>query len=450
MAAGAGKGSEAMTLVRQRNSDLDSALAEARERYAAARPVSDRIHRQARAVLPGGNTRSVLFYTPFPTAMARGEGCYLEDVDNHRYIDFCGEYTAGLFGHSEPRLRAALSAALERGLNLASVGERESQLAALICGRFPSCERVRFTNSGTEANMLALGAARAFSRRVGILAFRGGYHGGLLTLLGGGSPLNSPIPVLLADYNDIDSTLATLRSHAGEIAAVILEPMMGSGGCIPASPAFLQALRQASRDAGVLLLFDEVMTSRHSSGGLQKLHGVTPDLTTLGKYMAGGMSFGAFGGRSDVMDLFDAHRPGALVHSGTFNNNVMSMAGGIVAMGEIFDAAAADALFARGEALRTRLNDICRQRAVDMHFSGLGSMMQPHFRQGPIERPYNLSAREEALRELYFFDLLAAGIYVARRGMIAMSLPIAAAECERLALAVDEFCALRAPFLATP
>jgi len=120
-----------------------------------------------------------------------------------------------------------------------------------------------------------------------------------------------------------------------------------------------------------------------------------------------------------------------------------------VAMGEIFDAAAADALFARGEALRGRLNDICKQRAVDMHFSGLGSMMQPHFRQGPIERPYSLSAREEALRELYFFDLLAAGIYVARRGMIAMSLPIAAAECERLALALDEFCILRAPFLAT-
>src|SRR5262245_66478536 len=126
-----------MTLVQQRNSDLDSALAEARERYAAARPESDRIHRQARAVLPGGNTRSVLFYTPFPTAMARGEGCFLEDVDGHRYVDFCGEYTAGLFGHSEPRIKEALHAAIDRGLNLASVGEREGQLAQLLCARFP-------------------------------------------------------------------------------------------------------------------------------------------------------------------------------------------------------------------------------------------------------------------------------------------------------------------------
>jgi len=302
---------------------------------------------------------------------------------------------------------------------------------------------VRFTNSGTEANMMALGAARAFTGRTGILGFRGGYHGGLLTFVGGGSAINAPIPVALADYNDTGQVVDLLRSRSGEIAAVIVEPMMGSGGCIPATAEFLAALREASRQANVLLVFDEVMTSRHSSGGLQKLRGVTPDLTTLGKYMAGGMSFGAFGGRGDVMDLFDAHRPGALIHSGTFNNNVMTMAGGLVAMGEIFDSDAADALLARGETLRARLNDLCQERAVDMHFTGMGSMMQPHFRRGPIARPYAASAREEALRELYFFDLLTAGIYIARRGMIALSLLIGAAECDSLVAAVDEFCTLR-------
>src|SRR6185503_10529955 len=211
-----------MTLPRQRNSDLETALAEAREGYAAARPQSARIHVRARGVLPGGNTRSVLFYTPFPTAMARGEGCFLEDVDDRRYVDFCGEYTAGLFGHSEPRIRAALHAAIDRRLNLASVGAREGQLAALLCARFPSLERARFTNSGTEANMMALGAARAFSGRSGILVFSGGYHGGLLTFIGGGSPINAPIPVTLADYNDAQQTAELLRAHAGEIGAVIL------------------------------------------------------------------------------------------------------------------------------------------------------------------------------------------------------------------------------------
>src|SRR5262245_11554252 len=175
----------AMTRTQPRNSDLDSALAEARERYSASRPEGERLHRAARRVLPGGNTRPVLFYTPFPTAMARGNSCFLEDVDGRRYIDFCGEYTAGLFGHSEPRIQAALHAAIDRGLNLASVGEREGQLARLLCARFPSLQRVRFTNSGTEANMLALGAARAFTGRSGIVGFRGGYNGGLLALLGG-------------------------------------------------------------------------------------------------------------------------------------------------------------------------------------------------------------------------------------------------------------------------
>src|SRR5262245_9993879 len=225
-----------------RNSDLDAALADAREQYAASRPQSARIHARAREVLPGGNTRSVLFYTPFPTAMTRGEGCFLEDVDGRRYVDFCGEYTAGLFGHSESRIQAALHAAIDRGLNLASVGEREGQLAALLCARFPSLQRVRFTNSGTEANMMALGAARAFSGRLRVLGFRGGYHGGLLTFVGGGSPTNSPIPVTLADYNDPEQATAILRTDGSDIAAVLLEPMLGSGGCIPATQEFLEAL----------------------------------------------------------------------------------------------------------------------------------------------------------------------------------------------------------------
>src|SRR5215475_10827777 len=210
-----------MSQSRQRNSDLDAALADAREQYAASRLQSARIHMRACEVLPGGNTRSVLFYTPFPTAMARGEACFLQDVDGHRYVDFCGEYTAGLFGHSEPRIQAALHAAIDRGLNLASVGEREGQLARLLCARFPSLERVRFTNSGTEANMMALGAARTFTGRAGIVGFRGGYHGGLLTFVGGGSTINVPIPVMLADYNDTAQVLDLLRTNSDEIAAVI-------------------------------------------------------------------------------------------------------------------------------------------------------------------------------------------------------------------------------------
>ena len=431
-----------------RNSDLEAALAEARESYSRARPKSATAHEAARAVMPGGNTRSTLFYTPYPTAMKSGQGCYLEDIDGNKYLDLCGEYTAGLFGHSDPRIQALLHQVIANGISLASVGENEAKLAAILCARFPALELVRFTNSGTEANLMAVAAARAHTGRSKIIAFRGGYHGGVMSFVTGGSVVNAPFSVTLAEYNDLPGTLALIREHADGLAAVLLEPMMGSGGCIPATRDFLAGLRDATREVGAMLIFDEVMTSRHTAGGLQKLHGITPDLVSLGKYIAGGMSFGAFGGRADVMSVFDSHKPGALVHSGTFNNNVLSMSAGMLAMGEIFDDSAAEALRKRGDGLRDALNAICTKHGVAMQFTGIGSMVQPHFRLSLILRPYTASAQEEGLRELFFLDMMKAGIYIARRGMVALSLPVGEAELARYIAAVEEFCASRKPLMA--
>jgi glutamate-1-semialdehyde 2,1-aminomutase len=430
-----------------RNSGLDAALAEARDAYAAARPRSAAVHAKARGLMPGGNTRTVLFYTPFPTAMARGEGCRLWDVEGREYLDLLGEYTAGLFGHSERRILDAVKGALDRGINLAAVGEKEAELASLIVGRFPSVEMVRFTNSGTEANLMALAAARGFTGRVKTMVMRGGYHGGVLTFASEHSPVNVPIPLAFTDYNDPEAATRDILAEGDALAAVLVEPMLGSGGCIPATREFLAALREATRRTGAVLIFDEVMTSRHSAGGLQARHGVIPDMTTLGKYMAGGMSFGAFGGRREIMEVFDGHRPGTLPHAGTFNNNVWSMAAGCVAMGEIFGAAEAEALYARGEALRLALNAACRRAGVAMQFTGLGSMLTVHFRAGAIVRPYRASAEEEGLRELFFLDMLQAGIYLARRGMAALSLPVTDADCARYVAAVEEFIAARKPLL---
>ncbi len=394
--------------------------------------------------MPGGNTRSVLSYGPFPTAMARGAGCRLWDVDGHEYLDLCGEYTAGLFGHSEPRILEALEAALARGLNLAAVGHGETRLARLLVDRFPSLDMVRFTNSGTEANLMALTAARAFTKRAKIMVFRGGYHGGVLTFpIGGASAATVPFPTVMADYNDAEGAVALIEEHAADLAAVIVEPMLGSGGCIVGRPDFLAALRAATQATGTVLIFDEVMTSRMSAGGMQERLGIVPDMTALGKYMAGGMSFGAFGGRADIMDQFVS----ALPHAGTFNNNVLSMAGGGVALGEIFTPDCAEALFQRGEALRHQLNDICQSANVAMHFTGLGSMLTAQFRPGPIDRPTPASPAEEGARELFFFDMLEAGIYLARRGMVALSLPVGDAELDRFRQAVTEFVRSREPLL---
>lgn len=430
-----------------RNSDLESALAEARASYAAARPESAALHEAARRVMPGGNTRTVLFWSPFPISMVRGEGARLWDADGREYTDMLGEYTAGLFGHSEKRILDVAKAAMDNGINLAGAGAQEVRFAELVCARFPSIDRVRFTNSGTEANIMALAAARAFTGRAEIMVARGGYHGGVMTFANGQNPVNLPVPTRFLDYNDIAGSVAAIRAAGDKLAAVLLEPMLGSGGCIPATREFLAALRDVCSQTGALLIFDEVMTSRHAEGGLQQRHGVTPDMTTLGKYIAGGLNIGAFGGRAEIMDVFDAHRPGALPHAGTFNNNVWSMAAGCVALGELFQGEVVEALFQRGEALRVALNAICAEGEVEMQFTGAGSMMAAHFRTAPINTPYAATPEEEQRRELFFLDMLEAGYYLARRGMVALTLPLEPTDTSGFLAAFREFVQLRAPLL---
>ena len=419
------------------NATLDAALAEAREAYVSRNPSSLAAHVEAAASLPGGNTRTVLFHGPFPLLMARGEGCRLWDADGHEYVDLLGEYTAGLYGHSHPVIRAALDRALDGGWNMGGHGAMEGRLARLICERFPSIDLVRFTNSGTEANLLAIATAVAATGRRKVMVFEGGYHGGVLYFGGGGSPVNVPHDWVLAPYNDAPGTLELAERHADDLACILVEPMVGSGGCIPAEPAFLQALRDAADRAGAVLIFDEVMTSRMSAGGQQARLGITPDMTTLGKYIGGGMSFGAFGGKRSLMELYDPRRADALPHAGTFNNNVLTMHAGVAGLEEVFTAEAADRLFNRGEALRARLN--AAGRGVAVQWSGLGSLMTPHFVRGPVRRPADGAASDPRLRELLFLDMLERGFYLARRGMVALSLEVGAAELDGFAGAFEDW-----------
>jgi glutamate-1-semialdehyde 2,1-aminomutase len=410
--------------------DLDAALTEARQHFLARHPQAQALHGKANAYLPGGNTRTVLYHGPVPIRVVRAEGARLFDADGHSYLDLLGEYSAGLFGHSHPAIRTALSRAAEAGLSFGAHGVDEIELAALITSRFASIERVRFTNSGTEANMMALALARVATGRQAIAVASGAYHGGVLYFAGGGSPVNMPGEVVLIPFNETEAARDILRAQGPRLAAILIEPMLGSGGCLPAHAAYIAMLREEATRAGALLVLDEVMTSRTGAGGAQALFGVTPDLTTLGKYMGGGMSFGAFGGRAELMDLFDPARPGALPHAGTFNNNVMTMAAGIVAMRDLFPPQVAQAHTARGEAFRARLNALFAQLGVGWCASGLGSLMTLHpLRQMPT-RPADLAAADDRLRELLFLDLLEAGVYLARRGYIALSLALTEADLD--------------------
>lgn len=392
----------------------ERALRDAIARYVAANPASAARAERAATSLPGANTRSVLHFDPFPLAFERAEGAHLYSLDGACYTDFLGEFTAGLYGHSHPVILDAIRSALDRGLNYGGHSELEHRLAELLIARFTPMELVRFTNSGTEANLMALALALHHTGRSEVLVFRGGYHGGVLAFGGGEpSPVTVPHRWVLGDYDDVEGTRQLIREH--ELGAILVEPMLGSGGCIPASSAFLDMLREEATNAGTVLIFDEIMTSRLSPGGVSALEGITPDLMTVGKYLAGGMSFGAFGGKRELMANYDPTRPSALFHAGTFNNNVISMSAGIAGLTVLTDAALAD-LNARGDRLRAELSN-------HIPTTGRGSLMTMH-------------PGDDTLKQLLFFELLDAGHWIASRGMIALSLAITDEDCERFAATV--------------
>jgi glutamate-1-semialdehyde 2,1-aminomutase len=377
----------------------------------------------------------VLDVLPFPFRIARAEGSRIVDVDGNEYIDFLGDYSAGLLGHDPAPIAAAVRGALERGWSYGGVHVDEIRFAEAVCDRFPSIEQVRFTNSGTEANLMAIQLARHHTGRDRIVVADGAYHGGLLYFGHGGEALLAPFDFERIVYNDVDALGDTID---GDVAAVLVEPMMGAAGCIPATEQFLTALRARCDATGALLIFDEVMTSRMSAGGAQARSGVMPDLTTLGKYLAGGMTFGAFGGRADVMAAFDPARGGTLTHGGTFNNNVVTMAAGAAALGELLSPQLLDDLYDRGEALRRRLAGALADSPLPMCVSGMGSLMTIHTVRGPVHSPSDLAGVDPILKELLFHELLERGIYLAPRGYIAMSAAIDDADCDRFALALAE------------
>ena len=395
----------------------DAELARALARYVERNPGSQRSHEARARVMPGGNTRSVLHVPPFPLTIARAEEARIWDVDGHEYLDFLGEFTAGVYGHSHPVIRAAIEEALAGGWVLGAPNVWELSLAEAICGRFPSIELVRFCNSGTEANLMALSTARAVTGRSKIVVFEGAYHGGVLYFRNGVSPLNYPVPFVLGEYNDVRA--AELVDE--ETAAVLVEPMLGSGGVIPGEPAFLEALREATRERGALLVFDEVMTSRLAPGGLQQVLGISPDLTTLGKYVGGGFAFGAFGGRRDLMERFDPARPDAFQHAGTFNNAVVTMAAGAAGLTRVLTSEAIGRLNGLGDRLRDRLNEI----GAGLRATGYGSMVGLH--------------TDDATKTLLHLHMLERGYSYARRGFVALSLPLTEADVDGFASAAGDF-----------
>ena len=428
------------------NQDLASAVAEAEENYVSAHPECAKLADAAKEQLPGGNTRTTVFFSPFPLFIESGKGSVLTDVDGNRYVDFINEFTAALFGHSNDIVLDTISSVARKGMNFGAQTRYEALLASEIRRRFPAMELLRFCNSGTEANLLAIAAARAVTGKSKVLIFDSAYHGGLFSFGAQPAPLNMPIPYVMSTFNDIETATRDIRTHAADLAAVVVEPLQGGAGAIPGDEDFLHALREETKRNGVLLLFDEVMTSRTGFGGMQARYGIRPDLVTLGKYIAGGMTIGAFGGSEDIMRRFDPAQPGAFPHGGTFNNNVLAMAAGHAALSKVLTRERVDAVNALGDTLQERLRKASRANKVPMSITGLGSVFGIHFHEGPVRNAQDLRRGEAgreaditSLKKLFQLDMLKAGFYVSRRIMGSLSIENTANEVEGFVAAVSEF-----------
>jgi glutamate-1-semialdehyde 2,1-aminomutase len=419
------------------------------EQYLRANPASKALHDAARGLLPGGITRTSVYFDPFPPYMERGEGCRIWDVDGNARIDFSNNYTALILGHCPPPVVAAVERQVRAGSAFAAPTRHEVDLAAAIRRRVPSVERLRFASSGTEAVMFAIRLARAFTGRETIAKAEGGFHGTSEYAAVSVSPdvdaagdprapravpAASGLPAAVAQsvavfpFNDLEATRQVLERRRADLAAVIIEPVMGSSGMIPARPDYLRALRDLTARNGVLLILDEIITLRLSSGGAQRLYDVTPDLTVMGKIIGGGYPVAAFGGRADVMALLDPEggRP-AIPQSGTFNGNPIGMVAGLATL-EQLRPQDYDRLNALGDDLRARLRALFARKGIAAQVTGLGSLLNLHFTAAEVTDFRSMRTGDAARLRAVFFGLLNAGIYLAPRGMACLSTPMGEAE----------------------
>jgi glutamate-1-semialdehyde 2,1-aminomutase len=385
---------------------------------------SEELFTRAVERIPGGVNSPVRAFRSVggkPLFIARGEGARIWDVDGNEYIDYVGSWGPLLFGHRPPEVLAALEDVLRIGTSFGAPTEREVVLAELICRLVPSIEKVRLVNSGTEATMAAIRLARGFTGRNRLVKFDGCYHGhgdSLLVKAGSGVatlglPDSPGVPSALAElttvlpFNDVDELDELFGVSGKEIAAVIVEPVVGNMGCVPPKAGYLQALREITARHGALLIFDEVMTGfRVAAGGAQELYGIRPDLTTMGKVIGGGLPVGAYGGRADVMNQIAPAGP--IYQAGTLSGNPLAVAAGLATLRRI----AEQPPYARLENLGARLE---RGLAADptVRVNRVGSMFTVFFTRSEVVDFETAKTCDTRRFNSYFHSMLRQGIYLA-------------------------------------
>lgn len=403
-----------------------------------------------------GSAKGAYYYPPFPLFMERGEGCYLWDVDGTRYVDCTNHHTAQILGHNHPAVVQAIQHQLTRGIALGAPTGIETALAEMLCQRVASVDRVRFTNSGTEATLHAIRLARGFSKKPKIAKFEGGYHGShdvveisvappldqagpatapyAVPTAGGISP-NAAAEVLILPYNNAAAVDQLIQTHRDELACIIFDPR---AGILPIHPEFAQAVERSARTNGVLLIFDEIVGFRKGTGGLQEYLGLRPDLSCFGKIVGGGFPVGAFGGRADIMDLFDNTRgPTGFFQSGTFSAHPVTMAAGLATLQELTPET-----FVHLETLEnqfiTGLRKLFERRQIGAQVITSGSVFSIYFSTTPVVDWRGMVNTDKTKAKRLFFALLEQGYFLnIGLGMCSLSAAMQPSHIDGLITAID-------------
>jgi glutamate-1-semialdehyde 2,1-aminomutase len=404
---------------------------------------------RAQKVIPGGvnsPVRACKSVGGDPLFITRGDGAYITDADGNDYVDLVGSWGPLILGHSHPEILDAIAEVMASGTSFGAPTEVEVRFAEAVSAAMPSMEKVRAVSSGTEATMSALRLARGFTGRAKIVKADGGYHGHsdcLLVAAGSGAatlgiPGSAGVPegaakdTIVVPYNDLAAVEATLATH--EVAAVIIEPVAGNMGCVPPEPGYLEGLSALTKRHGALLILDEVMTAfRVAYGGAQARYGITPDLTTVGKIVGGGLPAAAFGGRADIMDQLAPLGP--VYQAGTLSGNPLAMAAGLVAMEILGRRGIYDRLEALGARLADGLSAAARDAGVPHHLARVGSMMTLFFCEGPVKNYADAKRADTAAFGRFFNGMRARGVFLPPSQFEAMFLSLAHAETE-----IDDIC----------
>ncbi|MFC1885475.1 aspartate aminotransferase family protein [Thermodesulfobacteriota bacterium] len=410
--------------------------------------------------IPGLTTRDLTFFEPYPPYLERGKGCKVFDVDGNEWIDFFNNATSLILGHAHPAVVEAVQERVAKGTAFHGPTPLEVEHAKGICERLESVERLRFTNSGTEAGMFAVRAARKYTGKNKVGKFEGGYHGTFDEALvsyhpdpAKAGPAEAPWSVtepgvskraaeevVVLPFNNSDAVEQIVKREKDDLACVIVEPMMGSAGIIPAKEGFLADLRKITLENDVLLIFDEVQTFRHSWGGAQEVYNIRPDLTTLAKIIGGGFPVGAFGGKKEIMGIFDnSSGKERISHGGTFNGNPITMTAGITTLAQLTRE-----VYVRlnnlGEQLRTGLSDLFQRYEYQARITGEASFFKIHYTNMEIwDYRSAVMADDKEEKTRLFFHLLNNGIFISRDTRGNLSTATGEAEINNLMNVVEDY-----------